>query len=125
MAWPTLCAIFCAFLFTPRFAGRPLVPPFTINVPLRGGVKSQIINPGVPLVQINGWSDGSSDYFYGFDTNLDLRYRGGLSDEMVMYVRSPSRSYWRSHSYDFYTGDSWGQSDPTLTPGASPPPGLL
>ncbi|GAB4418995.1 MAG: hypothetical protein Fur0044_15170 [Anaerolineae bacterium] len=112
----TLCAIFTAFLFTPRFAGRPLVPPFTINVPLRGGVKAQIINPGVPLVQINGWSDGASDYFYGFDTNLDLRYRGGLSNEMVMYVRSPSRSYWRSHSYDFYTGESWSQSDPTLTP---------
>ncbi|MBE7549705.1 MAG: DUF4129 domain-containing protein [Anaerolineales bacterium] len=112
----TLCAIFTIFLFTPRFAGRPLVPPFTINVPLRGGIKSQIINPGVPLVQINGWNDGSSDYFYGFDTNLDLRYRGGLSDEIVMYVRSPSRSYWRSHSYDFYTGESWGQSDPTLTP---------
>jgi transglutaminase-like putative cysteine protease len=111
-----LFAIFVIFLFTPRFAGRPLVPPFTINVPLRGGVKSQIINPGVPLVQINGWNDGSSDYFYGFDTNLDLRYRGGLSDEIVMYVRSPSRSYWRSHSYDFYTGESWGQSDPTLTP---------
>jgi transglutaminase-like putative cysteine protease len=111
-----LFAVFVIFLFTPRFAGRPLVPPFTINVPLRGGIKSQIINPGVPLVQINGWNDGSSDYFYGFDTNLDLRYRGGLSDEIVMYVRSPSRSYWRSHSYDFYSGESWSQSDPALTP---------
>jgi transglutaminase-like putative cysteine protease len=128
----TLFIIFVAFLFTPRFAGRPLVPPFTINVPLRGGIKSQIINPGVPLVQINGWSDGTSDYFYGFDTSLDLRYRGGLSNEMVMYVRSPSRSYWRSHSYDFYSGDSWSQSDPALTPvprrrqvyfEISPPPG--
>ncbi|MCL4297677.1 MAG: transglutaminase-like domain-containing protein [Anaerolineae bacterium] len=109
-------AIFVAFVFTPRFAGRPLVPPFTINVPLRDGIKSQIINPGVPLVQINGWNDGSSDYFYGFDTNLDLRYRGGLSDEIVMYVRSPSRSYWRSHSYDFYSGESWSQSNPTVTP---------
>ena len=111
-----LFAIFVAFIFTPRFAGRPLVPPFTINVPLRGGIKAQIINPGVPLVQINGWSDGTSDYFYGFDTNLDLRYRGGLSDAMVMYVRSPSRSYWRSHSYDFYTGESWSQSSQMLTP---------
>jgi transglutaminase-like putative cysteine protease len=111
-----LCAIFVAFLFTPRFAARPLVPPFTINVPLRGGIKSQIINPGVPLVQINGWSDGASDYFYGFDTSLDLRYRGGLSNDIVMYVRSPSRSYWRSHSYDFYSGESWSQSDQTLIP---------
>ena len=110
-----LLVIFGVFLLTPRFANNPIVPPFTINVPLRGGVQSQIINPGVPLVQINGWSDATSDYFYGFDTDLDLRYRGGLSNDVVMYVRSPSRSYWRSHSYDFYTGYSWQQSDKTLT----------
>jgi transglutaminase-like putative cysteine protease len=109
-----MLAIFMVFIFTPRFANNPIVPPFTINIPLEGGVKSEIINPGVPLVQINGWSDGTSDYFYGFDTNLDLRYRGGLNDAVVMYVRSPSRSYWRSHSYDSYTGVSWTQSDKTL-----------
>jgi transglutaminase-like putative cysteine protease len=112
----SLFALFVAFVFTPRYASRPIVPPFSINVPLRGGIRAQIINPGVPLVQINGWSDGTSDYFYGFDTTLDLRYRGGLSDEIVMYVHSPSRSYWRSHSYDFYTGESWQQSDSTLIP---------
>ncbi len=111
-----LFALFIAFIFTPRYASRPLVPPFSINLPLRGGIKAQIINPGVPLVQVNGWSDGTSDYFYGFDTTLNLSYRGGLSDEIVMYVHSPSRSYWRSHSYDFYTGESWQQSDQTLRP---------
>lgn len=107
-------AIFVAFLFTPRFASRPIIPPFSITVPQRGGVKSEIINPGVPLVQVNGWSDGTSDYYYGFDSNLDLRYRGGLSNEIIMYVSSPSRSYWRSHSYDFYDGVRWSQSDDTL-----------
>ncbi len=111
-----LLALCVAFLFTPRFAGRPIVPPFSINIPLRGGIKAQVINPGLPLVQVNGWSNDTGDYFYGFDSTLDLRYRGGLSDEIVMYVRSPSRSYWRSHSFDFYTGDSWQQSDPSLTP---------
>lgn len=111
-----LSAACVAFLFTPRYASRPIVPPFSLNVPLQGGIKAQIINPGVPLVQINGWNDGSSDYYYGFDNALDLRYRGGLSDAIVMYVQSPSRSYWRSHSYDTYTGQSWVQSDQTLTP---------
>ncbi len=108
-------AIFVIFLVTPRFAGRPFVPPFSINAPLRGGVQAQIINPAFPLVQINGWSNGESDYFYGFDTQLDLRYRGGLSDSVVMYVQSPSRSYWRSHSYDAYDGVRWSQSDPSLS----------
>jgi len=107
-------ALFVVFMVVPRFANNPIVPPFTINIPLEGGVKSEIINPGVPLVQVNGWSNDTGDYFYGFDTNLDLRYRGGLSDAIVMYVRSPSRSYWRSHSYDEYSGVSWSQSDKSL-----------
>ena len=107
----TLLALIVVFLFTPRYANRPIVPPFSLNLPLRGGASAEIINPGVPLVQVNGWSDGTSDYYYGFDTNLDLRYRGGLSDALVMYVRSPSRS----HSYDTYNGTTWQQSDTTLT----------
>lgn len=111
----TLAVVFVVFLFTPRFASRPIVPPFTLNMPIRGGVKSEIINPGIPVVQINGWSDEVSDYYYGFDSELDLRYRGGLSDEVVMYVRSPSKSYWRSHSYDFYSGTRWAQSNKDLT----------
>jgi transglutaminase-like putative cysteine protease len=109
-------AVVVAYLFTPRFANRPIIPPFSLDIPLNGGVKAEIINPGVPLVQINGWNDGQSDYFYGFDSHLDLRYRGGLSDAVVMYVRSPSRSYWRSHSYDFYTGSGWQQSNTSVRP---------
>lgn len=110
-----LFAIFAVFAFTPRFANNPIVPPFSLNIPLSGGLTSEIINPGVPLVQINGWSNEKGDYFFGFDSNLDLRYRGGLSDEVVMYVRSPSRSYWRSHSFDFYDGVRWSQSDKNLS----------
>jgi len=116
------CAIFFLslfiFLFLPRFASRPLIPPFSINLPIRGGVQSQVLNPGAPLFQVNGIRepDKEGDYYYGFDSQLDLRYRGGLSDEVVMYVKSPAWSYWRSHSYDFYNGFSWSQSDDTLTP---------
>ncbi|MEM7343951.1 MAG: transglutaminaseTgpA domain-containing protein [Chloroflexota bacterium] len=107
-------AIAAAFIVTPRFANNPIVPPFTLNIPLEGGIDAEIINPGIPLVQVNGWSNEVSDYFFGFDTNLDLRYRGGLSDDVVMYVRSPSQSYWRSHSYDFYDGALWSQSNKDL-----------
>lgn len=104
------------FLFLPRFASRPIVPPFSINLPIRGGVTSQVINPGAPLVQINGIRepDKEGDYYYGFDSQLDLRYRGGLSDIVVMYVKSPVWSYWRSHSYDFYDGQAWSQSTVTV-----------
>ncbi len=109
-------AAFAVFAFTPQFASRPIIPPFSLSLPLRGGPSAQIINPAVPLVQLNGIRAPDDDYYYGFDSNLDLRYRGGLSDAVVMYVRSPAWSYWRSHSYDFYNGYAWSQSGDSATP---------
>ncbi|HNB52645.1 MAG TPA: transglutaminaseTgpA domain-containing protein [Anaerolineales bacterium] len=100
------------FLFTPHYAGRPLIMPISLRVPIRSGAQAQIVNPAVPLVQIQGWSDGESEYYYGFDTRLDLSYRGGLSDTVMMFVRSPAWSYWRSHAYDFYDGRTWTQALP-------------
>ncbi len=98
------------FLLTPRFAGRPLFMPISLNLPIRGGPSAQIINPAVPLLQIGGWSNGESEYYYGFDSRLDLSYRGGLSNNIVMYVRSPAQSFWRSHAFDLYDGRTWTQS---------------
>ena len=43
----------------------------------------------MPLVQIQGWSAENSDYYPGFNSRLDLSYRGGLDDTLMMYVRSP------------------------------------
>jgi len=110
-----LLASCLVFAFTPHYAGRPLIPPFSLNLPIPRGVTSQILNPAVPLVQINGWSNQKGDYYYGFDSQLDLRYRGGLSDQIVMYVLSPAWSYWRSHAYDTYNGHAWSQSQAAVT----------
>jgi transglutaminase-like putative cysteine protease len=63
---------------------------------------------------VAGWSDARGDYYYGFNSALDLSYRGGLSDAIMMYVRSPAPSYWRSHAYDTYDGRTWTQADTTL-----------
>jgi transglutaminase-like putative cysteine protease len=104
------------FLFYPRFTGVPIAPLLTIRMPMRGQPPSEIINPAVPVVQIDGWSDESSDYYYGFDSQLDLGYRGGLNDTLMMYVRSPVWSYWRSHAFDHYDGRHWMQSQRDLTP---------
>ncbi|NUM43853.1 MAG: hypothetical protein HUU38_04035 [Anaerolineales bacterium] len=107
-----LLAVPLIFLLTPHFAGRPLIMPISLRVPIRSGAQAQIVNPAVPLVQIQGWSDGESEYYYGFDTRLDLSYRGGLSDTVMMFVRSPAWSYWRSHAYDVYDGRTWTQTSP-------------
>jgi transglutaminase-like putative cysteine protease len=103
-------ATLLVFLLTPHFAGRPIFMPISLQVPIRQNPSSEIINPAVPLVQIQGMSTDSGEYYYGFAGNLDLSYRGGLSDKIMMYVRSPAASYWRSHGYDFYDGRSWSQS---------------
>ncbi|HLY29205.1 MAG TPA: transglutaminaseTgpA domain-containing protein, partial [Aggregatilineales bacterium] len=103
-----------AFLITPHFAGHPIVPPVSIQLPISSGPSGGIVNPAIPLVQIQGMSRDSSDFYAGFSDPLDLTYRGGLSDHIVMYVRSPAWSYWRSHAYDQYDGHEWHQSDSHL-----------
>jgi hypothetical protein len=102
------------FVLTPRFAGHPLVPPFTINAPIRSAPTGQIINPAAPLVRIAGSVDSASDYYHAFAGSFDLGYRSGLSSEIVMYVRSPAASYWRSHAYDTYDGRFWELADENL-----------
>jgi transglutaminase-like putative cysteine protease len=104
------------FLFYPRFAGVAIAPLLTIRAPMQGRPPSEIVNPAVPVVQIEGWSNESSEYYYGFDSQLDLGYRGGLNDTLMMYVRSPVWSYWRSHAFDHYDGRHWAQSSKDLTP---------
>ena len=104
------------FIFTPHFASAPLIPPVTLRLPINRSPSSQIVNPALPVVQIEGIAvTGKSEYYYGFDSRLDLSYRGGLTDKIMMYVRSPAGSYWRSHAYDYYDGRAWTQSNTQLT----------
>jgi len=107
---PIALATTFLFIFTPHFAARPIFMPVSFQLPIRQNPSSEIINPAVPLVQIQGMSSDSGDYYYGFAGDLDLSYRGGLSDEIMMYVRSPAASYWRSHGYDVYDGRTWSQT---------------
>src|SRR5258708_20823078 len=107
------------FVLTPHYAGHPIVPPVSFQVPVSKGTSSSIINPASPLIQLEGMSQEKGEYYTGFDNALDLSYRGGLSDSVMMFVRSPAWSYWRSHAYDHYDGKMWSQSDkaPDVIPG--------
>lgn len=111
-----LASAIVIFFFTPHFASAPLIPPVTLRLPINRSPSSQIVNPALPVVQIEGvTSTGKSEYYYGFDSRLDLSYRGGLTDKIMLYVRSPAGSYWRSHAYDYYDGRTWTQSNTQLT----------
>ncbi|GAB4509008.1 MAG: hypothetical protein OHK0046_03170 [Anaerolineae bacterium] len=105
------------FVVVPRFSGRPLFMPLTIRVPIEAQPSAQIINPAVPLVRLEGITQaqaGDSEYYYGFAENLDLSFRGNLSDMVMMYVASPVWSYWRGYAYDTYDGRGWRQSRTVL-----------
>lgn len=106
------------FLFTPRFSARPLFMPISLTVPVESSPQRSVINPAVPLVQIEGVPadpESASDYYFGFGNTVDLTYRGGLTDELMMYVSSDAWSYWRGYAYDTYTGRSWYTANERIT----------
>jgi transglutaminase-like putative cysteine protease len=106
----TLCFLII-FVFSPHFASRPIFMPISLTLPIRKSPSAQIVNPAVPLVQVQGVSSEKGEYYYGFDSRLDLSYRGGLDETIMMYVQSPAQSYWRSHAFDLYDGRTWTQSN--------------
>lgn len=62
--------------------------------------------------------------YYGFAPELFLNFRGKLSNDLALKVRSSRPQYWRAMAYDIYTGKTWKLGMPEevseLTP--SPPP---
>lgn len=108
------------FVLIPQFTGRPLFMPLTLRAPIQEPPKAQVVNPAVPLVRLEGSAQndiqqqGESEYYFGFADVLDLSYRGGLSDTLMMYVSSQAWSYWRGYAYDVYDGRTWRQSDDSL-----------
>ncbi len=107
------------FVFTPRFAGYPIVPPFSFQLPINAPPSAQVINPALPLFRAEGATTDTTqgeEYYAGFDQQLDLSYRGRLSDTIMMYVQSPAWSYWRGYAFDHYDGRSWSESNDNLIP---------
>ena len=100
------------FLFTPQPAAKPLFMPLTFHLPVAQEPSASVINPAVPLVQIQGQVNrGESEYYFGFADQIDLSYRGGLSNTVMMLVKSQAWSYWRGYALDRYDGRNWEQSD--------------
>lgn len=106
------------FIFTPRFAGYPIVPPFSFQLPINAPPSAQVINPAIPLFRAEGATTTTQgeEYYAGFDQQLDLSYRGRLSDALMMYVQSPAWSYWRGYAFDHYDGRNWSESNDALLP---------
>lgn len=86
--------------------------PFTLRLPN----SDRIYNP---LLTHNRRADGSLEVnplaYYGFSQNLDLNYRGKLSDQVVVRVGSRAGHYWRGMAFDKYDGHRWTMSKPKTT----------
>lgn len=120
----TLGGSFLLFLVMPRYEGMKLQTfPVSMkmqNLPFFNG---QIKNQSYPTrsgsagdknnsIETQGRRPFDPNAYYGFSTQLDLNYRGELSDEVVMRVRSNRASYWRGMAFDRYDGLHWTMAYP-------------
>lgn len=116
------------FLFVPRLEGGFLKQlPFSTMMSLPANLSPKIVNAAYPMGQGNGSATGrrvNPEAYYGFSEELDLNFRGRLSDEVALKVRSPRRQYWRGMAYDRYDGRTWRMRAPnevaTLSIGTLP-----
>jgi transglutaminase-like putative cysteine protease/predicted membrane protein len=110
------------FAVLPRFPGYQLRQfPVSTPIELRGRFTGQsIVNPGY-VRQGNGNGRGAgteqgnngepgkmdSDFYYGFNSQINQNLRGEMKPKVVMRVRSQAEGFWRVLAFDRYTGKGW------------------
>ncbi len=86
--------------FPKDYRGRVINPAYEAALENPEGGKSLQVNPNA---------------YFGFAPRVDLNYRGHLSREIVLRVRSGEYRYWRGMAFDHYTGSAWEMSEPENT----------
>lgn len=118
----TILGMLAAFVLMPRYQTMKIKTlPLSVKLPEIPNFTGEVRNKNkkeVKQEEINGKKvttikrTFNKDSYYGFSTELDLNFRGELSDEVVMKVRSAEANYWRGMSFDSYTGKNWKMSEP-------------
>lgn len=97
------------FLVVPRSEGGFIKQlPVSPMISLPSHLDPRVRNPAYPVGR--GSAEGGKvnpQAYYGFAEELDLNYRGHLSNSIALKVRSPRRQYWRGMAYDRYDGKTW------------------
>lgn len=72
----------------------------------------------------NGTGDGKLDtnFYYGFNSQIDQNLRGAMTPKPVLRVRSQSAGFWRVLAFDRYTGQGWEISRNAQTEKVRRPP---
>lgn len=125
LTWPVLGGgmVLGALIFfaLPRYEGMKIrTYPVSMAIENLPQFDGKIKNPAYDQPGQNGIGDNSASgrkpfdpyAYYGFSTELDLNYRGRLSDEVVMKVRGSRASYWRGMGFDTYNGLRWTMTEP-------------
>ncbi|MFM5983044.1 MAG: DUF3488 domain-containing protein, partial [Sphaerospermopsis kisseleviana] len=114
------------FAVLPRFPGYQLRSfPVSTPIQLQGEFTGRsIMNPGY-VREGNGGGDGSgnadatgqgssgepgtvdSNFYYGFNSEMNQNLRGEMKPKVVMRVRSQAEGFWRVLAFDQYTGKGW------------------
>jgi transglutaminase-like putative cysteine protease len=118
----TILGMVIVFLFMPRYQTMKVKTfPVSIKLPeipnFQGEVKSKT-NKEIKKDKVNGKDvlnikrNFDKNAYYGFSTELDLNFRGKLSDEIVIKVRSSEKTYLRGMAFDLYDGKNWKMTKP-------------
>ncbi len=106
------------FFVIPRKEGlsiRHLPITWDLNFPKFS--KGRIMNPAYPMSTDGGerqlWKRMrfNPDSYFGFNPIMDLNYRGRLSKDIVMRVKSTDYTYYRGVAFSHYTGETWRIAD--------------
>lgn len=118
----TLVGMIVAFVFMPRYQTMKIKTlPISVKLPEIPNYNGQINNKTSKSVKeeikdgkkvLSVQRNFNKDAYYGFSTELDLNFRGQLSDEIIMKVRSSEESYWRGMAFDSYNGKVWTMTKP-------------
>ncbi|WP_353931715.1 DUF3488 and DUF4129 domain-containing transglutaminase family protein [Okeanomitos corallinicola TIOX110] len=107
------------FAVLPRFPGYqlrsfPVSAPINVEGDFNGG---RIVNPGYVREGRGGNGTGQggsgeagqvdSNFYYGFNSEMNQNLGGEMKPKVVMRVRSQAEGFWRVLAFDQYTGKGW------------------
>jgi transglutaminase-like putative cysteine protease len=89
----------------------PEIPNFSGEIKSKANkeIKEEIID-GKKVISIK--RNFNPKAYYGFSTELDLNFRGELSDQIVIKVKTTEPNYLRGMAFDLYDGKTWKMSKP-------------
>ena len=87
------------FVLLPQPVGAPQ-GPLIVSIPSYAQFRGELESPALPLVEVGGDQSGATG-------RVDLRYRGRLGADVVMYVRTGAPAYWRGLVFDRYREGAW------------------